>query len=311
MIVARRAARLPNVPAVLFSSRRSDADADVIRARLRALLESDRRWRRMGARADDEPTDRSPGGRTAPSGRQYRGDRRLSGRSGGSGPTLSATGSGAAPRTRSRHPLGSRAWGRPVAVDRGAGGGPAAGRLDLAGPPRRRAGPGGGAGRAALDDERSAPTPTVGEASQTSAAVVVSVVGLVVRPGLVTLPAGSRVADAVAAAGGLLRRPIQRRSISLPSFPTARRSRSAFRRGSRIGRRRRARRWWPGPGSRVDLNAATAADLDALPGIGPVLAQRIVDHRTRNGPFRSVDQLDDVPGIGPAIAAELAELVAV
>jgi competence protein ComEA len=66
-----------------------------------------------------------------------------------------------------------------------------------------------------------------------------------------------------------------------------------------------------GAGSRVDLNAATAAELDALPGIGPVLAQRIVDHRTRNGPFRSVDQLDDVPGIGPAIAAELAELVAV
>jgi competence protein ComEA len=53
------------------------------------------------------------------------------------------------------------------------------------------------------------------------------------------------------------------------------------------------------------------ADLDALPGIGPVLAQRIVDHRSRQGPFSSVDQLDDVPGIGPAIAAELAELVSV
>jgi competence protein ComEA len=59
----------------------------------------------------------------------------------------------------------------------------------------------------------------------------------------------------------------------------------------------------------VDLNAATAADLDALPGIGPVLAQRIVEHRERNGPFRSVEQLDDVPGIGPATYAELAELV--
>jgi competence protein ComEA len=60
---------------------------------------------------------------------------------------------------------------------------------------------------------------------------------------------------------------------------------------------------------RVNLNTAGAADLDALPGIGPVLAQRIVEHRTRHGPFRTVDQLDDVPGIGPAIAAELAELV--
>ena len=66
-----------------------------------------------------------------------------------------------------------------------------------------------------------------------------------------------------------------------------------------------------GTGGSVDLNSATAAELDALPGIGPVLAQRIVDHRTRNGPFRTVDELDDVPGIGPAIAAELAELVAV
>ena len=61
----------------------------------------------------------------------------------------------------------------------------------------------------------------------------------------------------------------------------------------------------------LDLNAATATALDALPGIGPGLAQRIVEHRERNGPFRSVEQLDDVPGIGPATYAELAELVAV
>jgi competence protein ComEA len=60
----------------------------------------------------------------------------------------------------------------------------------------------------------------------------------------------------------------------------------------------------------VNLNSATAAELDALPGVGPVLAQRIVDHR-KQGPFTSVDQLDDVPGIGPARAAELAELVTV
>ena len=64
-------------------------------------------------------------------------------------------------------------------------------------------------------------------------------------------------------------------------------------------------------GGLVDLNAAGVAELDALPGIGPVLAQRIVDHRSEQGPFRSVEELDDVPGIGPAIAAELAELVTV
>jgi competence protein ComEA len=60
----------------------------------------------------------------------------------------------------------------------------------------------------------------------------------------------------------------------------------------------------------VNLNTASAAELDALPGVGPVLAQRIVDHR-KQGPFRSVDELDDVPGIGPARAAELSELVTV
>jgi competence protein ComEA len=61
----------------------------------------------------------------------------------------------------------------------------------------------------------------------------------------------------------------------------------------------------------VDLNTAGVAELDSLPGIGPVLAQRIVDHRSRQGPFRSVEELDDVPGIGPSTAAELAGLVTV
>ena len=61
----------------------------------------------------------------------------------------------------------------------------------------------------------------------------------------------------------------------------------------------------------MNLNTATAQELDGLPGIGPVLAERIVAHRAEQGSFRSVDQLDDVPGIGPAIAAELAELVTV
>ena len=65
------------------------------------------------------------------------------------------------------------------------------------------------------------------------------------------------------------------------------------------------------PGGLLNLNTATAADLDTLPGIGPVLAERILEHRRVHGPFRSVEQLDDVPGIGPTIAAELAELVAV
>src|SRR5205814_354017 len=58
-------------------------------------------------------------------------------------------------------------------------------------------------------------------------------------------------------------------------------------------------------GTRLDLNRATAAELDALPGIGPVLAARIVEHRTRHGAFQRRDDLLAIPGIGPALFARL------
>ncbi len=158
--------------------------------------------------------------------------------------------------------------------------------------------------------ESPAATPPVGVAADSAATVVVSVVGSVARPGLVTLPEGARVADAVTAAGGLLpdADPAsvnlaavvsdgQQVAVGVPGAAAA---------GGTVG----GTDTTSGAGP-VDLNAATAPDLDALPGIGPVLAQRIVEHRERNGPFRSVEQLDDVPGIGPATYAELAELVTV
>jgi competence protein ComEA len=151
--------------------------------------------------------------------------------------------------------------------------------------------------------------PSVGVAAETSTTVVVSVVGLVARPGLVTLPSGSRVADAVTAAGGLLPEADpasvnlaavvsdgQQIAVGIPGAPGGPSPAPA---GS------------GNPAGPVNLNSATAAELDALPGIGPVLAQRIVEHREQNGPFRSVDELDDVPGIGPAIAADLAGRVTV
>ncbi|HEU0248004.1 MAG TPA: ComEA family DNA-binding protein, partial [Gaiellaceae bacterium] len=65
----------------------------------------------------------------------------------------------------------------------------------------------------------------------------------------------------------------------------------------------------PAPGGRISLSSATVEDLDALPGVGPVTAQKIVDHRTAHGPFRSVDDLDAVSGIGPARLEQLRELV--
>ncbi|HZB21405.1 MAG TPA: helix-hairpin-helix domain-containing protein [Blastococcus sp.] len=154
-------------------------------------------------------------------------------------------------------------------------------------------------------------TPPMGEVAETTETVVVSVVGQVVRPGLVTLPSGARVADAIAAAGGLLPA-ADPASVNLAAevadgeqlavgVPAAAAPGGPVAAGAPAG----------SGGGLVDLNTAGVAELDALPGIGPVLAQRIVDHRSQQGSFRSVEELDDVPGIGPTIAAELAELVTV
>ncbi len=151
--------------------------------------------------------------------------------------------------------------------------------------------------------------PSVGGAADSAATVVVSVVGSVARPGLVTLPAGARVADAVAAAGGLLP-DADPASVNLAAVVSDGQQVAVGVPGAGVVGAADGSGAAGGAGP-VDLNAATAADLDALPGIGPVLAQRIVEHRERNGPFRSVEQLDDVPGIGPATYAELAELVTV
>jgi competence protein ComEA len=151
------------------------------------------------------------------------------------------------------------------------------------------------------------PTAPVGEVADTSTTVVVSVVGLVARPGLVTLPSGARVAEAVEAAGGLLPE-ADPASVNLAAVVTdGQQVAVGMPGGSGVATTDTA----TGPPGLLDLNTAGVPELDGLPGIGPVLAQRIVDHRTREGPFTSVDQLDDVPGIGPSIAAELAGLVRV
>jgi competence protein ComEA len=150
------------------------------------------------------------------------------------------------------------------------------------------------------------PSPTVGEVAETAATVVVSVVGLVARPGLVTVPSGARVADAVAAAGGLLPE-ADPATVNLAAVVVDGEQIAVGVAGSAPGRASDG----PATGGRVNLNTATVADLDALPGIGPVLAQRIVDHRSRAGRFASVDELNDVSGIGPAIFTGLADLVTV
>jgi competence protein ComEA len=125
----------------------------------------------------------------------------------------------------------------------------------------------------------------------------------VLHPGLVSLPAGARVADAVLAVGGAtagavltalnLAAPLSDgQQLVVPGEGSA-----------------------PGPAGdgdgRIPINTADGAALEGLPGVGPVLAQRIVEHRDRHGPFSVVEDLLDVPGIGEAKLAALREMVLV
>jgi competence protein ComEA len=137
-----------------------------------------------------------------------------------------------------------------------------------------------------------------------AATIVVEVIGGVRRPGVVQLPGGSRVIDAVAAAGGLTGRAGVNLARVLADGEQIVIGATAPSGGS-SGVSGAAE-----PGL-LDLNAADAADLEELPGIGPVLAERILRWRTDNGGFRAIAQLQEVPGIGPAIYADLAPRVRV
>lgn len=134
--------------------------------------------------------------------------------------------------------------------------------------------------------------------------IVVDVAGHVQRPGIVTLPAGSRVHEAIEAAGGLAgvvdttslnlaRKLVDGEQVLVGVAPA-----------SPVGSPESA-------GGATNLNTATVDDLDELPGVGPVTAQSIVDWRTENGPFRSVDDLLEVRGIGEGTLGDLRDLVTV
>jgi len=135
-----------------------------------------------------------------------------------------------------------------------------------------------------------------------AAGVVVDVEGAVRHPGLVRLPAGSRIADAVVRAGGTTRL-ADRTGVNLAAPVSDGQQVLVPRRGA-AGPAPVA----PGGAAAsgpVSLSSATAEQLDALPGVGPVTAQKIVDYRTQHGAFHSVDELDAIPGIGPARLADL------
>ncbi len=149
--------------------------------------------------------------------------------------------------------------------------------------------------------------------------MVVHVTGLVARPGLVRLPLGARVADAVAEAGGVTRRRAadtvnlarilvdgEQVVVGLPGS-----SGSAGPLGDGgVDQRPSGNPLGAGPAV-IDLNTATAGALEGLPGVGPVIAARIIDWRTANGAFRSVEELGEVSGIGDAVLAQVRGLVRV
>ncbi|WP_436971239.1 helix-hairpin-helix domain-containing protein [Micromonospora chersina] len=161
--------------------------------------------------------------------------------------------------------------------------------------------------------ETSAPAPTA-----SAGQVVLALAGKVRRPGLVRLPAGARVADAIEAAGGALP------GVDVALLNPARKVTDgelilvgvgappgqAAPPGPATGGGPAAGGAAPGSGP-VNLNTATLAQLDALPGVGPVLAQRILDHRDQHGGFRSVSDLRQVDGIGDARYEQLKDLVTV
>ena len=182
--------------------------------------------------------------------------------------------------------------------------------------------------KASTASPRSSASPAAGQPPGPDRPVVVSVVGLVRTPGLVTLAPGARIADALEAAGGAvdgadtiglnMARPLgdgEQIVVGLAPFsgqPTAL--------GSSVASGSAPIPGAPAPvsgsvkpkaGEVLDLNTATVAQLDALPGVGPVTAAAIVAWRQANGKFTSVDQLADVDGIGPARLEKLRALVRV
>jgi competence protein ComEA len=141
-----------------------------------------------------------------------------------------------------------------------------------------------------------------------AARIYVDVVGAVRRPGLYRLKDGSRVADAVRRAGGPTRK-AQLELVNLAARISDGEQVVVPRRGSG-GVVAGAAGSGPSAAGPVHLNSATMEQLDALPGVGPVTAQKILDYRRDHGAFGSVDELDAVPGIGPARLQQLRELVA-
>lgn len=151
--------------------------------------------------------------------------------------------------------------------------------------------------------DRDPPRIEIAPARTTAGSITVHVSGSVASPGLVHLAAGSRVADAVVAAGGALP------GADLTALNLA----APISDGQQLVVPVLSPTGGPAVSSdgRVRINTADAAALEGLPGVGPVLAERIVSYRDSHGPFATVEDLLDVPGIGEAKLAAMRDAVIV
>jgi competence protein ComEA len=163
---------------------------------------------------------------------------------------------------------------------------------------------GGGAARPPVE-----PLRPVRSTKPAVAQVVVDVVGAVRRPGLYHLRQGTRIADAVALAGGST--PKADLALVNLAAPIADGEQIVVPSRSPVGGAIAASPPAAGasPTAPLDLNSATAEQLDGLPGVGPATAAKIIAFRQAHGAFHSVDELDAVPGIGPSRIAQLKGLV--
>lgn len=151
------------------------------------------------------------------------------------------------------------------------------------------------------------------QATSTPSPLGVDVVGAVERPGVYFLQPGARVQDAVAAAGGLAP-DADRDAVNMSAHVVDAVQIRIPHVGQRVLSPTAAATNVPAGASTAqctDINTADTEALATLPGIGPALAKRIVDHRATHGPFRAVDELQQVSGVGPAAIGQLKDLVCV
>ena len=153
-----------------------------------------------------------------------------------------------------------------------------------------------------------------------SADLTVDVCGAVRTPGVVRVPAGSRVTDALDMAGGATAK-AELSAVNLAAKLTdgqqivvPERGQTVVAAGARGDRRFERHRYSStaaAPSAPININTATAEELDALSGVGPATAQKIIDYRTAHGGFKTIDEIKNVPGIGDAKFAAMKDSITV